>query len=140
MCVYEGKITLLINTYLKTLRKEKTILVVNVMSMALSIFLTLLFTVVFQNLFLAILSIVILLAFRCIVAEILLAKILNISVRKDIVLEIIMTIVFILTGWFMTWFIGIAVYSISYVVYLFIMRKDIKLSIIGMKQLVRKTS
>lgn len=140
MCVYEGKITLLINTYLKTLRKEKTILVVNVMSMALSIFLTLLFTVVFQNLFLAILSIVILLAFRCIVAEILLAKILNISVRKDIVLEIIMTIVFILTGWFMTWFIGVVVYSISYAVYLFIMRKDIKLSIIGMKQLVRKTS
>lgn len=139
MCVYEGKMALLINTYLKTLRKEKLMLAVNLVSLGLSVILTLLFTTVVRNLSLTVLSIVVLLAFRCVVAEILLSKILNISVYKDVLLEMIMTIVFIITGWFITSWVGILVYLLSYGLYLFFKRKDIKISIINMNELVTKT-
>jgi hypothetical protein len=40
MFIYEGKMALLINTYLKTLRREKVMLKINLVSMTLSVFMT----------------------------------------------------------------------------------------------------
>jgi len=96
--VFEGKMSLLINTYLKALRMEKRILVVNVISLAVSALLTLITTVIIKDLDLAIISIVGLLAFRSIIAEVVLSKKLAIPVYKDIILEIIMSIIFISTA------------------------------------------
>jgi O-antigen/teichoic acid export membrane protein len=137
MCVYEGKMALLINTYLKTLRKEKLMLTINLISVVFSLILTALFTMVFKNLSLAIVSIVIILSFRCALSEIYLAKILKIIVHKDIILEMGMTLIFIVTGWFMSSWVGIFSYFISYVLYLLIKRKDINTTLINIKRLAK---
>lgn len=137
MCIYEGKMALLINTYLKTLRKEKLMFVFNLLSVVLSIILTILFTIVFKNLSLAILSIVVLLAFRSALAEVFLSRILNVSVYKDIFLEMAMTLIFILAGWFVTSWVGVGLYLVAYGLYLLIQRRDIKATFITVKQLVR---
>ncbi|WP_207208035.1 hypothetical protein [Xylanivirga thermophila] len=100
MFIYEGKMALLINTYLKTLRKEKMMLKINLMSMALSLILTSFSTQIFRNLDLAIINIVLLLAFRSMLAELYLSKELKISIKKDILLEFLLTAVFIISGWF----------------------------------------
>ncbi|WP_129727571.1 oligosaccharide flippase family protein [Ectobacillus funiculus] len=138
MCVYEGKMALLINTYLKTLRKEKLMLFINLVSVVLSIIFTILFTIVFKNLTLAIVSIVVLLAFRCAFAEILLSKILNISVYKDILLEIVMSLIFILIGWFVTSLNGALIYLAAYGLYVLIKKRDITITLKEVKQLVKK--
>lgn len=138
ICVYEGKMALLINTYLKTMRKEKILLTINLISMILSIIFTLLFTIAFKNLSLALLSIVILLAFRSTVAEVILSKILKVSVFKDLLFEMVMTVIFILTAWFNHSLNGIAIYLAAYVIYLVIKRKDIKITIINIKELIRR--
>jgi len=138
MCIYEGKMALLINTYLKTLRKEKMMLMINLASVVLSIILTILFTIVLKNLSLAIVSIVVLLAFRSALAEVYLSKLLNVSVFKDIFLELAMTLIFILAGWFVTSWIGVAIYLAAYGLYLFIQRRDINATFRSIKQLVRK--
>ena len=91
---------LLINTYLKTLRKEKLMLKINLISLGLSLILAFITTQMLENLNLAIVTIVILLAFRCALAEIYLSNILGISIYKDINLELALTMIFILTGWF----------------------------------------
>ncbi|MCA1033485.1 oligosaccharide flippase family protein [Bacillus infantis] len=137
MCVYEGKMALLINTYLKTLRKEKLMLTINLSSVILSIILTLLFTVVYENLSLTVATIVVLLAFRCVLAEILLSKLLNVSVYKDIFLESAMIILFILTGWYISSWIGIALYLVCYGFYLLIKRREIKETVINIKYLIK---
>ncbi|MDD7792775.1 hypothetical protein [Clostridium sp. 'White wine YQ'] len=137
MCVFEGKMALLINTYLKTLRKEKLMLKINLISLVLSIILTILSTILFKNLNLAIVSIVILLAFRCIFAEMFLSKILNISLYKDIALELTMTLIFILTGWFIDSWITVFIYIVAYIAYLFIKRKDITKTIKNIKLLMK---
>lgn len=137
MCVFEGKMALLNNTYLKTLRKEKLMLKINLISLGLSVILTILNTVLLKNLNLAIVSIVILLALRCVLAEIFLAKILRITLYKDIVLELIMTLIFILTGWFINSWINILLYTLSYITYLFIKRKDITKTIWSIKLLTK---
>lgn len=138
MCVYEGKMALLINTYLKTLRKERLILKINLASVMLSITLTILFTLVFGNLSLTILSIVVLLAFRSALAEVFLSRILNVSVYKDLLLEVVITLIFILTGWFLTWWIGAFFYLVAYSLYLVIKKKDITDTLKIVKQLIRE--
>ncbi|MEQ2464763.1 hypothetical protein [Niallia hominis] len=140
MCVYEGKMSLLINTYLKTLRKEKLMLYVNIISVLLSIIVTFLIAVIVKNLTLTIVSIVVLLSFRSALAEVYLSKILNISVYKDILLEMLMTFIFIITAWFSNSWNSILYYFIAYVLYLIIKRNEIFGAARDIKRLVNKKS
>jgi O-antigen/teichoic acid export membrane protein len=137
MCVFEGKMSLLINTYLKTLRKEKLMLKINLISLALSVVITFITTVLLKNLNLAIASIVVILAFRCVLSEIFLSKILVISLYKDVVLELIMTLIFILTGWFINSLFAVLIYVLAYIMYLVVKRKDITNTIQNLKILIK---
>ncbi|HFI0784495.1 TPA: hypothetical protein ACGO6S_000599 [Streptococcus suis] len=137
MFIYEGKMALLINTYLKTLRREKVMLRINLISMMLSLFLTYMTTRVFMNLDMAILNIVILLAIRSAFAERYLAKKLCIKVKKDILLEVLLTMVFILSGWFVNSWMTLLIYGITYLIYLWIKRKDITETIHNIKSLMK---
>jgi O-antigen/teichoic acid export membrane protein len=137
ICVYEGKMSLLINTYLKTLRKEKLMLKINLTSVLFSFILTGLFTVLLKSISLVILSLVVSLAFRCILAEFFLSKILNVSIYKDIILELLISLIFIIIGWFMTSLMGATLYLVVYGFYLLIKRKDIKATFKNVNQLVR---
>lgn len=125
MCVFESKMSMLINTYLKTLRKEKWLLLVNVTTVSLSVVITLITTYWLHNLDLAVASIVFLLAFRCVFAELLLSTVLDVNVKTDIVLELALTIIFIGASWFVGGIAGLAIYAVAYLVYLFIKRNDV---------------
>ncbi|MHC1684885.1 MAG: hypothetical protein AB6733_18410 [Clostridiaceae bacterium] len=137
MCVFEGKMALLINTFLKTLRKEKIMLKINVISLLLSAIITFINTIILKNLNLTIASIVVVLAFRCVLAEGYLSFILKVSLFKDMILEIMMTLIFILTGWFINSLLIVLLYAIAYIIYLYIKRKDISNTIRNMKLLMK---
>lgn len=138
MCIYEGKMALLINTYLKILRKEKLMLKINLISLVLSMFTTFITTIVFKNINLAVISIVFILAFRCVLSEVFLSKILQISYYKDIILELLMTLIFILISWFIHSWIVVLLYGVVYIIHLIIKRKDIKNSFKSIKLLVKQ--
>lgn len=135
--IYEGKMSLLINTYLKTLRKEKTILFINVITVSMSALFTLVTTVLFRNLDFAIVSIVLLLALRSVISEMILSKTINISVLKDISIELGMTSIFIFTAWKLDSFITVLIYGLFYGAYLFVKRTDIKNSAQNLKKLMK---
>lgn len=137
ICLYEGKMALLINTYLKTMRKESLMLKINLTSLTLTIITTILFSTLLKDLNILIASIVFLLGFRSILAEILLSKILKVSLYKDIILEFILTLIFIVTGWFINSWETVLLYGSGYVLYLLIKRKDILNTINRMKILVK---
>lgn len=136
MCTFEGKMALLVNTYLKTLRKEKLMLRINFISLSLSLMFTFVATILLRNLNLAIVSIVVLLAFRCALAEMYLSKILKITLYKDTILELSMTLIFILSGWFINSWFTVLLYALAYLMYLLIKRKGITKTINNLKQLV----
>jgi hypothetical protein len=128
ICLYEGKMTLLINTYLKTLRREKLMFSISALTVLLSVMSTLLTTVILKNLNLAIVSIVVFSAFRCTFAEISLAKILDIKIYKDIALELSVALIFVLSGWFINSWLSLVIYAFAYALYLFMKKKDIVVS------------
>lgn len=124
--VFEGKISLLINTYLKVLRKEKMILFVNIITVLASVVFTLFTTLIMVSLNLAVFSVVVLLALRSVMAEYLLSRVIKIVVFKDIVLELVMTLLFIVAAWRVDSFMTTIIYSVSYIIYLIVKRRDRK--------------
>jgi hypothetical protein len=106
-------------------------------SLALSSILTIVSTLIFNSLNMAVLTIVIVIAFRCLVAELLLTKYLRIKVVKDILLELIMSLLFIILGWFTNFGTGFIGYLFAYFGYLIIKKNDISTSIKAMKQLIK---
>lgn len=125
MFIYESKMNLLINTYLKTLRKEKLMLAINLITVVITLIYTYVTVIILDNLYLTILSIVILLGLRCVIAEIILSKLLNVKFKKDIIIESVITIIFIFTSWYLSTFIGFIIYLIIYLIYLIIKKNDI---------------
>lgn len=125
LVVYEGKISLLINTYLKTLREEKVMMHINVISLVFSATLTLFSTVIFHNLTFAVLSILIAQIFRAVLSELYLSYKMDLSMIKDIMLELGLTFIFVTSGWGIQSWLTVVVYGVAYILYLLIKRKDI---------------
>lgn len=124
MCAYESKISMLINTYYKTLRLEKLLMRCNLAALVLSVACNFVSTIVLGSLTAAILSILFTLVFRCVICELLLARNIEIKVKKDIAIELVMTATFIICNWYLG-LIGMFIYAIFYVMYLLFYRNEI---------------
>ena len=130
VCVFDCKISLLANTYLKALRKEREILVINLFSVLLSVITTGITVYVVHSLELAVVSIVIILAIKCDMAEIFLAQNMKISVYKDMLVESAFVVIFISTSWFLDNWSATVIYAGLFVGYLF-WKKDKILTLLG---------
>lgn len=129
MVVYEGRMSLLINTYLKTLRKEKTILLVNVITLAISAIVGAITVYLFNNLLLSVGLIIFCLAFRCNLAEYLLSKTLQIKLSSKIVLETLLSFIFILSNLVVSnSLISFIIYSVSFGLFVLVNIRSIKKS------------
>ncbi len=125
ICIYESKTTMLLVTYLKLIREEKGILEVNVIVAIVSFLLSVISVSVLKNIFLAVCSIVILLALRCILLEIYLSKYINITLWKNVLTEILVSVFFIYSSWYIGGSKGILIYGACYIVYCIIKRRAI---------------
>lgn len=136
ICLFESKMNLLINTYLKSLRKEKLLFRINITSVFISALVTIATVKVFHNLELAVFSITVLYAFRCEFAEWCMQSILKIQLNKAMIGELMMICLFMGIGYLLNDWISIVVYGIGYSIYLLINRKKISLIIQRIKSLV----
>lgn len=125
ICIFESKMSMLIVPYYNSLRKEKLMLRINLVTLVLSLLTTFIVIFILHNLTFAVISITILLALRCEISEILLSKILNINLLTDIFMELVMTGVFVTCAWFASTYIGILIYCFAYIVLLYFKRLDI---------------
>lgn len=129
VCIFECKMSLLINTYLKVMRKERQILFVNMCTVGISILTTVVTVFVFQSLEAAVFSIVLLVLVRAYLAEFYLSKVMQISILKDVIAECLLSGLFIWSSWFIGGIVSVAIYSIGYIAYMIFMKNKIKYSI-----------
>ena len=121
VCLFESKVVLLINTYLKSLRKEKLMLKINFYTLILSLILTYIGTVLLHNLSITILCILIVFAFKSIYSEILLNDILKLHLSKLILQEILIVILFVsINSLSDNIYINLLVYILVLILYIFI--------------------
>lgn len=126
VCLFESKVSLLINTYFKSMRQEALMLKINLYSVAFAIIMTFLTVGFFHNLNSAVFSIIFLYAFRCELAEYYMERLLNIKLHKDIFVEILMVTIFMISGIiFDSWWCTM-IYSTTYVGYLVLNKEKVK--------------
>lgn len=115
VCVFEGKSTMLLNTYYKTCRLESQLFKNNLASVIFSIA-AIFVAICFDSLNLAVISILLALVFRSVLSEIILSRYLNISVVASIFSELLMTMSFVICNFFFGWK-GALAYLAIYIVY-----------------------
>lgn len=118
MCLFESKTTLLVNSFLKALRKERWLCGVNVVTMLLGCGLSALCVHLLGNLYLAVLCIPVLLAVRGLLLELLVGRLFGEDMLAQNLLECGLAAVFIASGWLLDSVWCLAVYGAAYLVYL----------------------
>lgn len=119
VCVFESKVVLLINTYLKDLREEAAMLKINLNALLLSSVWTVLSVFIVHNLAMAVFGILIACGFRCFISEICIQKILQIQLYSRIFDDLLLVGCFILSGYIFDGFISTGIYTLvlCFVVY-----------------------
>jgi O-antigen/teichoic acid export membrane protein len=119
MCIFAAKMTMLIQTYMNIFRLEKKMLKVNSIGVFVAILTTCVSVFIMHNLTCAMISIVVNQMFRCVYAEFVLSKEMKVHIVKETILEITLSVIFIVTNWFIGGWVGVGLYVISYIIYLF---------------------
>ena len=126
LCIFEGKLSILVETYLKTMRLEKKLLFSNIITMVFSFAITIVTIFYLENLSLAVFGILVIFAFRTSLGEFFLSKNLNIAFWKNIVIELGLIFTFVISTWFIAGIKGFAIYFSIYTIYAFANRKSLK--------------
>jgi len=133
---YEGKMVILINTYLKVLRKENMMLKINLISLFISFISTVSIIYFTHNIEILVTSILFLLIIRSSIAEIYLLNILDIVLIKDLLLEFVLVGIFVLLNLLFVSLSSFLLYFVCYLLYLLIKRSEIISSFVQMKRLI----
>lgn len=123
--IYSSKVSLLTNNYLKVYRKEKSMLLANVISIVVGFSLFALSSYAFDNLYAVIVSVVFVIMLNSVLAEIFVCRIIKIRLIKEFIIEAIMTIGFILCASMLPRWWGCLAYFGVFAVYAIINYKSI---------------
>lgn len=129
ICIFELNTSLLTQTFLKAMRKERLILFTNLGSLSIAIVLALITVFMLKSIALAIISIVIATAARSIIAECILRRSLRISSLKDTAVEVAFVIYFMLISWYVGGVLSTLLFLPMYGLYIFMKRHTIHSSL-----------
>lgn len=138
LCIYEGKLSLLVETYLKTMRMEKVLLMSNIVTLVFSCLLTVLFVFVLENLTWTVLAILLIFAFRTFLGEFFLSQKLKIKIVRDGLLECFLVSAFVATSWFLNSVVGLIAYCLIYILYVLFYKKELLGLIAIIKTIAKK--
>ena len=126
VCVFDGKMNLLCNTYLKVLRKERQLLYFNLIALFVSLGLCSFGAYILKNVFAVAISMVIAVAIRSIISEIYLNHFLYSGLPIDAIVDIFMSLIFVVGTWFAGALWGFVFYLLAYAIMCVLFRKRIK--------------
>ena len=124
--IFSSKVSLLTNNYLKAYRKEKVMLIINVITVVFSFTLFLISAYLLDSLNLLLYFVVASIMLRSIVSEIIVSKIIGIVIQKDFVIELGVTIWFIIVVQEFGLLRGMILYFVVVIIYLIFYSSTIK--------------
>ena len=133
ICLFEGKTQLLANSYMKALRGERLLCKVNLISVLLSLVCAFVGVYILGSIFMAVVLVPYVLAFRCFLLERSIKKILSIDITKPAFYEAALASVFMISCFALDSLIAVIVYAIAFLLYVFLMRKDIRKTLLFLK-------
>ena len=134
ICTFDGKMQMLCNTFFKVMRKEKLLLKINILTAFLSLLLSLIGVYVFNSIYMIIIFMVVAVAFRSILSEIFLSSMMDNKIDKSLIQEILLTVVFMLSSWYLNTVFATIVFSLCYILFLIINRDSVNILFVNIKQ------
>lgn len=125
ICIFDGKMQLLYSTYLKVLRKEKSLLAINIISLAVSALLCALSTFVLESLNALVVTMVFCIALRSILSNIVISRNYELSVDSITAWECILSVVFIVSNMYLGLWKAGAIYLAAYCIFMVFNRRYI---------------
>lgn len=138
MCVFESKMSMLVNTYFKALRKEKEIMKINWIMLAVTTVLTGITAYALHNLTLAIATLPIVMGLRCLMGELYLAKCMHMEIAKDNIMEMGLAFIFIISSWLAESWACTVIYATVYILYLIVKRNELGMVISNVKKVGKR--
>lgn len=135
MMVYQGKFEILSNTFMKSLRMEATLMIINIITLLISVVLTFATVYMFHQINLAIFSIAFVMGFRSILSEVILSKKIQVAYFGDVLFENCIVLGFMILSWNYSVIVAFIAYLIVVVLYLFVKRNEIKSGLDVLKEL-----
>lgn len=123
--IFEGRVSLIVNTYLKVLRREGLLFKINLISLLFSMFATYLSVYVMERIDFAVYSILIVVFLRSFIAEIYIQMLLGLSIYKEILIDVFCVATFLISNFYFESLASLLIYCSSIVIYMFIKRSDI---------------
>lgn len=125
ICIYECKYSLLINTNLKTLNKEKIIGAINAMTVIVSLFTCIVSIAALKNMELAIVGILVALSIRSMIGEWFLGRMFHIRIWRNILSEFVLSMAFIFCMYYRSGVIYYMIYLLVVCVYMYIEKEQL---------------
>ena len=123
--IFSSKVSLLTNNYLKAYRKEKLMLIINIAAVAIGMAVFAIGAYVLNNLEFVLYALVAVIMLRSVASEIAVTKIIKKNIIKDFVIELVMTIAFIVAVRYLSLWWACLAYACALIVYVIIYRKSI---------------
>jgi len=120
LCLFDGKMQMLFNTYLKVLRMERQLMKINVISVIVSIAFCSASIFILNNFYLALISLDVVIAFRSIYAELSVNRIFEIKPDSFLFLELSFSSVFIILLFAPNQLLSFLIYFVLYLVFLIV--------------------
>lgn len=125
LIIFSSKVGLLTNNYLKAYRKERLMLVINAAAVAIGMVVFAIGAYVLNDLEFVLYALVAVIMLRSVASEIAVTRIIKKNITKDFLIELAMTVAFIVAVRFLTLWWACLAYACALVVYSVIYRKSI---------------
>lgn len=138
LVAFEGKMALLLNTYLKAYRMERKLFMINALTAGLSLLLTYMTTVLLNDLTLSVFGILVLMMIRSALAEYFLAKRMMLNLMSHTILDTIVAGSFALIRWHTNLWLALCIYTVIFMLYMILRRKAVTGALGTLKTVLKK--
>lgn len=138
ICAYDAKMNICGTTYYKVLRLEKKLLVINLLTVATSAFLTVISVFMLNSLYAALFSMVISIALRSLVSELYLNRFMKLPNSPLIIPELFFSVLFICLNIFLDSHYALIIYFICTTIFAFINKSNLATTALKLKSAFSK--
>lgn len=126
ICIYDGKMQLLLSTYMKVLRKERQLMIINCIMLILSFITCYTATYILNDFILLLIVMTFSVGLRSMVTELYVNRILSINHNKYIIFENLLSLVFVFSTYCIGGIESLMLYTFLYLFYLFCCKKELR--------------
>lgn len=123
ICTFDGKMQMMCSSFFKSMRKEFVLLKINIITLCCSIIMALVGSFLVKNVYFVAIGILCMIAFRSIISELILARYMKVSIKVELLQEIIIVALFVIGALAFPAHIMFILYLFIYIGYIVLNKK-----------------